>query len=41
MIGFGTGFKVGSLVWKWLQNSTLENDNPWGDCINNYPVKAW
>ncbi|XP_031117562.1 3-ketoacyl-CoA synthase 17-like [Ipomoea triloba] len=41
MIAFGTGFKVGSLVWKWLQDSTQEFDNPWNDTIHNYPLKAW
>ncbi|GFP98560.1 3-ketoacyl-coa synthase 17 [Phtheirospermum japonicum] len=41
MLAFGTGFKVGSLVWKWLQDSTQELDNPWVDCIEDYPFKAW
>ncbi|MCD9645699.1 hypothetical protein HAX54_034825 [Datura stramonium] len=41
MIAFGTGFKVGSLVWKWIQDSTQDSDNPWNDCIHNYPLKAW
>lgn len=41
MIAFGTGFKVCSLVWKCLQDSAQELDNPWNDCIENYPVKAW
>lgn len=40
MLAFGTGFKVGSLVWKWLQNSSQEFDNPWNDCIQNYPLKT-
>ncbi|KAK4381377.1 3-ketoacyl-CoA synthase 4 [Sesamum angolense] len=39
MLAFGTGFKVGSLVWKWLQDSTQELDNPWMDCIHNYPLE--
>ncbi|OWM85027.1 3-ketoacyl-CoA synthase 1-like [Punica granatum] len=38
MIAFGTGFKVGSLVWKSLKDSCLEDDNPWSDCIDRYPV---
>ncbi|KAL6493260.1 hypothetical protein OROGR_033019 [Orobanche gracilis] len=38
MLAFGTGFKVGSLVWEWLQDSTQESDNPWMDCIENYPL---
>ncbi|KAM7511278.1 hypothetical protein LguiB_010153 [Lonicera macranthoides] len=41
MIAFGTGFKVGSLVWKWIADSSLELDNPWIDCIDEYPLKAW
>nr|GMD36013.1 3-ketoacyl-CoA synthase 17-like [Ipomoea batatas] len=41
MIAFGTGFKVGSLVWKWIQDSTQESDNPWNDCIQSYPLKTW
>ncbi|KAH0707597.1 hypothetical protein KY290_010086 [Solanum tuberosum] len=41
MIAFGTGFKVGSLVWKWIQDSTQDCDNPWNDCIHNYPLKVW
>ncbi|XP_075097060.1 3-ketoacyl-CoA synthase 17-like [Nicotiana tabacum] len=41
MIAFGTGFKVGSLVWKWIQDSKQDSDNPWNDCINNYPLKVW
>lgn len=41
MIAFGTGFKAGSLVWKWLQDSTEDFDNPWLDCVHDYPLKAW
>jgi 3-ketoacyl-CoA synthase len=41
MIAFGTGFKVGSLVWRWLCDSTQESDNPWNDCIDEYPLKTW
>lgn len=41
MLGFGTGFKVGSLVLEWVQDSKLEIDNPWIDCIHNYPLKGW
>ncbi|KAH6782446.1 hypothetical protein C2S51_007739 [Perilla frutescens var. frutescens] len=40
MLAFGTGFKVGSLIWKWLQDSNQDLDNPWLDCIHNYPFKA-
>lgn len=37
MLAFGTGFKVGSLIWVWLQDSTQDIDNPWMDCIHNCP----
>lgn len=39
MLAFGTGFKVGSLVWKSLSDvSCIEADNPWLDSIERYPV---
>ncbi|KAK4751941.1 hypothetical protein SAY87_020739 [Trapa incisa] len=38
MLAFGSGFKVGSLVWRWLKDSSLEDDNPWKDCIGRYPL---
>lgn len=38
MLAFGTGFKVGSLIWKFLQDSNQDFDNPWLDCIHNYPL---
>ncbi|KAL6269373.1 hypothetical protein ACE6H2_026284 [Prunus campanulata] len=41
MLGFGTGFKVGSLVWKALLDLGNERDNPWSDCIDRYPLKSW
>ncbi|XP_021737627.1 3-ketoacyl-CoA synthase 4-like [Chenopodium quinoa] len=41
MIAFGTGFKVGSLVWKALQDSNYDHNNPWYDCIDRYPLKSW
>lgn len=41
MIAFGTGFKVGSLVWKWVRDPSQESDNPWNDCIHKYPIKGW
>lgn len=40
MIAFGTGFKVGSLVWKCLGDSKQDIDNPWNDCIHKYPLKV-
>ncbi|KAK6938241.1 FAE1/Type III polyketide synthase-like protein [Dillenia turbinata] len=41
MLAFGTGFKVGSLVWKFLGDSSYQSDNPWNDCIHRYPLKTW
>ncbi|KNA17130.1 hypothetical protein SOVF_083010 [Spinacia oleracea] len=41
MLAFGTGFKVGSLVWKALQDSNDDRNNPWSDCIHRYPLKCW
>ncbi|KAJ4953164.1 hypothetical protein NE237_029996 [Protea cynaroides] len=41
MLAFGTGFKVCSLVWKSLRDSSKEAENPWNDCIHRYPLKAW
>ncbi|KAI3672364.1 hypothetical protein L6452_38449 [Arctium lappa] len=41
MIAFGTGFKVGSLVWKWINHPQPDNDNPWNDSIHQYPLKSW
>ncbi|XP_030523388.1 3-ketoacyl-CoA synthase 11-like [Rhodamnia argentea] len=40
MLAFGTGFKVGSLVWRSLRSSgdVEEEDNPWSDCVYSYPV---
>ncbi|KAK9943725.1 hypothetical protein M0R45_009326 [Rubus argutus] len=38
MLAFGTGFKVGSLVWKSLSDLGQQSDNPWDDCIHNYPL---
>lgn len=41
MLAFGTGFKVGSLVWKALKESDYECGNPWNDSIHRYPLKSW
>ncbi|KAL8243209.1 hypothetical protein R6Q59_009467 [Mikania micrantha] len=41
MLAFGTGFKVGSLVWKWINEPEPESDNPWNDSIHQYPLKTW
>ncbi|KAK9902329.1 hypothetical protein M0R45_001718 [Rubus argutus] len=40
MLAFGTGFKVGSLVWKSLSDLGQQSENPWDDCIHNYPLKS-
>ncbi|KAK9750393.1 hypothetical protein RND81_02G193300 [Saponaria officinalis] len=42
-IAFGSGFKCNSAVWKCLKNvgivnSADDNNNPWCQCINSYPV---
>ncbi|MQM13490.1 hypothetical protein Taro_046414 [Colocasia esculenta] len=39
MLSFGTGFKACSLVWRALQDSRFDPDNPWNDCIVRYPVQ--
>ncbi|KAK1282346.1 3-ketoacyl-CoA synthase 13 [Acorus calamus] len=41
MVAFGTGFKACSLVWTALRDSAPDTDNPWNDCIHQYPVKGW
>ncbi|KAM1005769.1 hypothetical protein TB2_002537 [Malus domestica] len=42
MLAFGTGFKVGSLVWKAVSDlGQGGDDNPWSDCIDRYPLKSW
>ncbi|CAD5185712.1 unnamed protein product [Musa acuminata subsp. malaccensis] len=37
-IGFGSGFKCNSAVWKCLRTVETLVDGPWADCINRYPV---
>ncbi|CAN6442249.1 unnamed protein product [Victoria cruziana] len=41
MLAFGTGFKVGSLVWVAMKDSSLDSTNPWADCVDRYPLKTW
>ncbi|CAN6442248.1 unnamed protein product [Victoria cruziana] len=41
MLAFGTGFKVGSLVWRATRDSSLDSTNPWADCAHRYPLKSW
>jgi 3-ketoacyl-CoA synthase len=37
MVGFGSGFKCNSVVWKCIQSAS-NLDGPWADCIHRYPV---
>jgi 3-ketoacyl-CoA synthase len=37
-IGFGSGFKCNSAVWKCLRTVKTPTDGPWDDCIHRYPV---
>ncbi|KAJ8501183.1 hypothetical protein OPV22_011735 [Ensete ventricosum] len=37
-IGFGSGFKCNSAVWKCLRTVKSPVDGPWSDCIDRYPV---
>lgn len=38
-IGFGSGFKCNSAVWKCLRTIKTPVDGPWNDCIDRYPVE--
>ncbi|KAL6645126.1 hypothetical protein ACP70R_016734 [Stipagrostis hirtigluma subsp. patula] len=37
-IGFGSGFKCNSAVWKCLRTIKTPTNGPWDDCIDRYPV---
>jgi 3-ketoacyl-CoA synthase len=37
-IGFGSGFKCNSAVWKCLRSVNTPTSGPWDDCIHRYPV---
>ncbi|KAF6176864.1 hypothetical protein GIB67_026551 [Kingdonia uniflora] len=37
-LGFGSGFKCNSAVWRALRRVRKPNKNPWLDCIERYPV---
>ncbi|XP_010548058.1 PREDICTED: 3-ketoacyl-CoA synthase 18-like [Tarenaya hassleriana] len=39
-IALGSGFKCNSSVWMALRNVEPSANNPWGDCIDKYPVKV-
>lgn len=38
MIGFGSGFKCNSTVWKCLKTIKTPVDGPWSTSIHRYPV---
>ncbi|XP_077242473.1 3-ketoacyl-CoA synthase 6-like [Tasmannia lanceolata] len=38
-IGFGSGFKCNSAVWKCNRTIDLPMDGPWSDTIHKYPVR--
>ncbi|GAA0172408.1 hypothetical protein LIER_41328 [Lithospermum erythrorhizon] len=37
-IGFGSGFKCNSAIWKCNRTINTATDGPWTDCIDQYPV---
>ncbi|KAI8541856.1 hypothetical protein RHMOL_Rhmol08G0094000 [Rhododendron molle] len=37
-IGFGSGFKCNSAVWKCNRTIRTPSDGPWQECIDRYPV---
>ncbi|RLN39927.1 3-ketoacyl-CoA synthase 6-like [Panicum miliaceum] len=37
-IGFGSGFKCNSAVWKCLRTIKTPTNGPWDDCVDRYPV---
>lgn len=37
-VGLGSGFKCFSAVWESMWNSRCTQDNPWRDCMLDYPV---
>ncbi|XP_074579348.1 3-ketoacyl-CoA synthase 6-like [Curcuma longa] len=38
MIGFGSGFKCNSAVWRCLRSVATPVEGPWAECIHRYPV---
>lgn len=38
-IGFGSGFKCNSAVWKCMSSVKTPVEGPWADCIHRYPVE--
>ncbi|MFS7993285.1 putative very-long-chain 3-oxoacyl-CoA synthase [Helianthus anomalus] len=39
-IGFGSGFKCNSVVWKCNRDIEIPKSGAWADCINRYPVSV-
>ncbi|CAN0914150.1 3-ketoacyl-CoA synthase 5 [Linum grandiflorum] len=39
-IGFGSGFKCNSAVWKCISRTKSDHWNVWSDCIHQYPVEV-
>ncbi|KAM7271608.1 hypothetical protein ACFE04_030822 [Oxalis oulophora] len=37
-IAFGSGFKCNSAVWKCIKTIKKDEEGPWKDCIDKYPV---
>lgn len=37
-IGFGSGFKCNSAIWKCLRTVKTPVDGPWEECVDRYPV---
>ncbi|KAF7827820.1 3-ketoacyl-CoA synthase 6 [Senna tora] len=38
-LGFGSGFKCVSAIWKCNRSIDTPMDGPWADCIHRYPIK--
>ncbi|KAK9747698.1 hypothetical protein RND81_02G009600 [Saponaria officinalis] len=38
-IAFGSGFKCNSVIWRALKNLGREDDNPWNEEIDLYPIQ--
>lgn len=37
-IAFGSGFKCNSAIWCALHSMRAQEDSPWADCIDQYPI---
>ncbi|KAH0468064.1 hypothetical protein IEQ34_003097 [Dendrobium chrysotoxum] len=40
MIGFGSGFKCNSAVWRCVRTVDGPPNGPWDDCVDRYPVEV-